>query len=67
MPKKHCRKCLKMLPSQEEISQVPHESEDIFKRNIMDRYMERQDGLFCNFIMVCWKIYGMLNFLDIII
>ena len=38
----------KMLRSQEQISQLPDESEDIFKRNILDRYMDRPDKLFCN-------------------
>ena len=41
-------KRLKMLWSQEKISQIPDESEDIFKRNVLDRYMDRPDQLFCN-------------------
>ena len=36
-------KRLKMLRSQEEISQLPDESEDIFKRNMVDRHMDRPD------------------------
>ena len=32
-------KRLKMLQSQEKISQLPDESEDIFKRDMLDRYM----------------------------
>ena len=41
-------KRLQMLRSQEEISQLPDESEDIFKINMLDRYMDRPDKLFCN-------------------
>ena len=41
-------KRLQMLRSQEEISQLPDESEDIFKRNMLDRYMDKPDKLFCN-------------------
>ena len=41
-------KRLKILRSQEEISQLPDESEDIFKINILDRYMNRPDHIFCN-------------------
>ena len=39
-------KLLKMLRSQEEMSQVPDESEDIFKRNMLDSYRDSPDGLF---------------------
>ena len=35
-----------MLRLQEEISQLPDDSEDIFKRNMLDRYMDRHDRQF---------------------
>ena len=41
-------KRLKMLRSKEEMCQLPDESEDIFERNMLDRYMDRPDRLFCN-------------------
>ena len=37
---------LKMLRLQEEISQLPDDSEDVFKRNMLDRYMDRRDRQF---------------------
>ena len=39
-------KCLKNLQSQEEIS--PDESEDIFKRKMLDRYIDTPERLLCN-------------------
>ena len=39
-------KRLKMLRLKEEISQLPDESENIFKRNMLDWYMNRPDQLF---------------------
>ena len=36
----------KTLCSQNEIIELPDESEDIFKKNIFDRYMDRPDKRF---------------------
>ena len=41
-------KCCKILRSQQEISELPDESEDIFKKNMLDRYMDRPDEKFQN-------------------
>ena len=41
-------KRLKMLRSKEEMCQLPDESEDIFERNMLHRYMDRPDRLFCS-------------------
>ena len=37
IPEKRC----KSFRSQQEISELPDESEDIFKKNMLDRYMDR--------------------------
>ena len=37
-----------MLQSKEEISYHPDDSEDIFKKNMLDRYMDRPDESFLN-------------------
>ena len=34
------------MRSQQEISELPDESEDIFKKNMLDRYMDRPDKKF---------------------
>ena len=39
---------LKILRSQKEISELPDESEDIFKKNMLDSYMDRLDKKFQN-------------------
>ena len=38
----------KILRSQQEISELPYESEYIFKKNMLDRYMDRADENFQN-------------------
>ena len=44
IPEKHCE----ILRSQQKISELPDESEDIFKKNMVDRYMDRPDEKFQN-------------------
>ena len=41
-------KRFKVLCSQQEISELPDESEDIFKKNMLDRYMYKPDQMFQN-------------------
>ena len=40
--------CSKILHSQQEISELTDESEDIFKKNMLDRYIKRPDEKFQN-------------------
>ena len=51
-----------MLQSQEEISQLPSENEDILKRNMLDRYMDRPSQLFCNGHYALMKTSVVLSF-----
>ena len=54
---KPCRETLKMFQSQEETIQLPDESENIFKRNMQDKYMDIPNGLYYN------VNYAVLNYL----
>ena len=56
---KPCRETLKMFQSQEETSELPDESGNIFKRNMLDRYMDIPNGLYYN------VNYAVLNYLCI--
>ena len=51
------RKRLKIFKSREETSQPPDESENIFKINILNRYMNIPNGLYYN------ANYAVLNYL----
>ena len=46
----------KILLSQQEISELPNESEDIFKKNMLDKYMDMPDEKFQD-----WKL-ALVNF-----
>ena len=48
-------KRFRVLRSQKEIGDLPDDSNDILKRNILDRYVDRVDESFCN------VQYGVLN------
>ena len=55
IPEKRC----KMLRSQQEIHELPDESEDIFKKNMLGRYMDRpgekfQNGKFASVNSLCY-------------
>ena len=54
------------MPSQQEISELPDESEDIFKKNMLDRYMDRPDKKFQMEILLQSILYVMQNSLDTI-
>ena len=41
-------KRFKVFRSEEELSQLPEDSTDVFKRNMLDRYQERPDHNFKN-------------------
>ena len=51
-------KCCKSFCSQQKISELPDESEDIFKKNILDRYMDDtykfQNGKFASVNSLCY-------------
>ena len=51
---------------QQEISELPDESEDIFKKNMLDRYMDRPDKKFQMEILLQSILYVMQNSLDTI-
>ena len=44
IPEKRC----KILDSRQETSELPEETEDIFKKNLLDKYMNRPDEKFQN-------------------
>ena len=44
IPEKRYRICR----SEEEISKMPEDSTDLFKKNMLDRYLDRPDAQFCN-------------------
>ena len=48
-------KRFRVLQSQKEIGDLPYDSNDIFKINMLDRYVDRPDESFCN------GPYGVLN------
>ena len=54
------------MRSQQEISELPDESEDIFKKNMLDRYMDRPDKKFQMEILLQSILYVMQNSLDTI-
>ena len=54
------------MPSQQEISELPDESEDIFKKNMLDRYMDRPDKKFQMETLLQSILYVMQNSLDTI-
>ena len=54
------------MPSQQEISELPDESEDIFKKNMLDRYMDRPDKKFQMEILLQSILCVMQNSLDTI-
>ena len=54
------------MRSQQEISELPDESEDIFKKNMLDRYMDRPDKKFQMEILLQSIRYVMQNSLDTI-
>ena len=56
----------KILRSQQKISKLTDESEDIFKKNMLDRYMDRPDKKFQMEILLQSILYVMQNSLDTI-
>ena len=51
-----------MFKDKREIDELPEDSCDIFKRNMVDRYINRPNRAFAVENIVCWITFVMLNF-----
>ena len=63
IPEKKYRNCREG----KDISQLPEDSRDIFKKNMIDRYIDRPNLSFCGVNIQFWILFILLNFYDTII
>ena len=63
IPEKRYRICCE----EKDISQLPEDSRDIFKKNMIDRYIDRPNYHFVVVNIQSWILFVLLNFYDTII